>query len=71
MKYNKSPGSDGLPAEFYKTFWQDINKDLLESINQSYDTGTLSPTQKRNILFLLFKKNDIKHLLKTGDLSAY
>ena len=63
MKNNKSPGSDGLPAEFYKTFWQDINKDLLESINQSYDTGTLSPTQKRSILSLIFKKND-KHLLK-------
>ena len=63
MKNNKSPGSDGLPVEFYKTFWQDINKDLLESINQSYDTGTLSPTQKRSILSLLFKKND-KHLLK-------
>ena len=24
MKDNKSPESDGLPSEFYKTFWQDI-----------------------------------------------
>ena len=63
MKNKKSPGSNALPVEFYKTFWQDINKDLLESINQSYDTGTLSPTQKRGILSLLFKKTD-KHLLK-------
>ena len=56
MKNNKSPGSDRLPVEFYKAFWPDINKDLLESINQSYDTGTLSPTQKRSIVSLLFKK---------------
>ena len=63
MKSNKSPGSDGLPAEFYNTFWPEIKKDLIESLNQSYDSGSLSPTQKRSMLSLLFKKND-KHLLK-------
>ena len=25
MESNKSPGSDGLLAEFYKVFWNDIN----------------------------------------------
>ena len=53
MKLNKSPGSDGLPVEFYKTFWSDIKNDLIDSLNQSYDEGTLSPTQKRSILSLL------------------
>jgi len=29
MAPNKSPGSDGLPAEFYKVFWEDIKQFLL------------------------------------------
>ena len=63
MKNNKSPGSDGLPVEFYKTFWQELNPMLLDSLNSSYEVGELSPSQKRRILFLIFKKND-KHMLK-------
>ena len=30
---NKSPGSDGLPAEFYRFFWPDICHDLVASYN--------------------------------------
>ena len=63
MKNNKSPGSDGLSVEFYKTFWPQIKNDLIDSLNLAYDNGSLSTTQKRSILSLLFKKND-KHLLK-------
>ena len=63
MKNNKSPGSDGLSVEFYKTFWPQIKNDLTDSLNLAYDNGSLSTTQKRSILSLLFKKND-KHLLK-------
>ena len=63
MKINKSPGSDGIPVEFYKTFWQDINLLVIDSLNSSYDKGELAGTQKRGILSLLYKKSD-KHLLK-------
>ena len=28
---NKTPGTDGLPAEFYRFFWPDICHDLLAS----------------------------------------
>ena len=63
MKINKSPGSDGIPVEVYKTFWQDINLLVIDSLNSSYDKGELAGTQKRGILSLLYKKRD-KHLLK-------
>lgn len=58
MKLNKSPGSDGLPVEFYKTFWEDIKILLTDSLNFAYQVGELSISQKRGILNLLYKKND-------------
>ena len=63
MKNNKSPGCDGIPVEFYKTFWADIHTFLIDSLNDAYQVGELSTTQKRGILSLIFKKND-KELLK-------
>ena len=31
MEMGKSPGTDGLPAEFYKVFWNDVSTHLLAS----------------------------------------
>lgn len=53
---NKFSGSDGLPVEFYKMFWDDIKSLLVESINSAYLNGEFSPTQKRGILNFIFKK---------------
>ena len=55
MKNNKSPGSDGIPIEFYKTFWADIHSVLIDSLNSAHETGELSGTQKRGILCLCTK----------------
>ena len=65
MESNKSPGSDGLPAEFYKVFWNDINQYLLNALNCAYTKGLLSITQRRGLITLIPKKN------KPTNLEAY
>ena len=46
MECNKTPGSDGLPAEFYKVFWNDIADLFIKSLNYANQTGQLSVTQR-------------------------
>lgn len=53
----KSPGIDGIPIEFYKVFFEEIKKPLLESFNFSYNLGFLSETQKEGIITLLLKQD--------------
>ena len=36
MESNKSPGSDGLPAKFYKVFWNDVHHYLLKVAYYSF-----------------------------------
>ena len=59
MEPNKSPGSDGLPAEFYKVSWKD-------AFNYAYTKGLLSVTQRRGLITLIPKKNKPMNLIKTG-----
>ena len=59
MQPNKSPGEDGLPIEFYRFFWNDIKSYLFASHKYSLESGSLSITQKRGVISLLPKKNDL------------
>ena len=61
---NKTPGTDGLPAEFYRFFWPDICHDLLASYNFAFQHGTLSISQRRGIISLIPKKSKDKTLLE-------
>lgn len=63
FKNNKSPGTDGLTAEFYKFFWSDIRKYLLESYDYSYRSESLSIDQRRGILTLIPKKDKDRTIL--------
>ena len=42
FKNGKTPGTDGLTAEFYKFFWADIKRYLLDSINFALENGIMS-----------------------------
>ena len=63
LNLNKAPGADGLPAEFYKTFWPLLRVHIRELFNTCYDLETLSDSQTNATLKLLYKKDD-KHDLK-------
>ena len=58
FKQNKSPGSDGLPVEFYKQFWHLLKDHMTSVFNEALDNEKLSDSQRQGILTLLHKKGD-------------
>ena len=59
----KSPGSDGLSSEFYKVFWDDINLDVVASINYDFKKHQMSICLKRGIITLVLEKDKPTSLL--------
>ena len=61
---NKVPGKDGLPVEFYKTFWGTVGELLVKYYNESYEKGEMSFSQKQVIITLINKKDQDRCDLK-------
>ena len=59
LSCGRSPGIDGLLAEFYKTFWTLLGEDLMEVFQGCLDSGTLPLSCTRAVLTLLPKKGDL------------
>jgi len=64
MKNNKTPGTDGLPAEFYKIFWHEVKPFLIRSLNHSMNKGELSICQKQGIITCLPKTESNREFMK-------
>ncbi len=64
MDQNKSPGQDGLPAEFYRVFWVDISDLLMKVYNNAFALGRLPISQRTGIISLLPKKDRDGLLIK-------
>jgi hypothetical protein len=64
MQNGKSPGIDGLPVEFYKIFWKNIKKLVMDSFSYSYENENMSISQKQSIITLLPQKNNDIRFLK-------
>lgn len=57
FKKRKSPGEDGLPLEFYQTFWDILEHDLLVVFNEFDDLDKLPNSFRTGIVTLLHKKD--------------
>ena len=53
MARGKSPGSDGLPMEFYVKFWPILGTELVNVLNSCYLSGVMSLTQRRGLISLI------------------
>ena len=62
LQGGRAPGLDGLPADFYKSFWSIIGEDLLEVVNESLREGRLPLSCRRAVITLLPKKGDLQEL---------
>lgn len=62
MENNKAPGADGLPKEFYTTFWDVLKAPLLTMYKEGLAKGTLPASLREGTISLLFKKGDKKDI---------
>ncbi|KAM7281216.1 hypothetical protein ISCGN_006079, partial [Ixodes scapularis] len=53
MKVGSAPGPDGLPAEFYVTFWDVLANPLVQLVNGFLETGEVPPSSRRGRVILL------------------
>ena len=61
---DKTPGTDGLPAEFLRYFWPELQSSIVGSFNYAFQNGSLSISQRRGIISLIPKKNKDKTILE-------
>ena len=60
----KAPGNDGLTAEFYKAFWPLLGNLVVDCLNEAYECGEPSTSQKMAIIKLIEKKGKDKMYIK-------
>ena len=64
MKNNKSPGTSGFSADFYKVFWKQLGTFVVRAINFGFLKGELSVTQQHGLIVCIPKENKCRNYLK-------
>ena len=59
MKNGSAPDPDGIPVEFFKTFWPDVKCLFMNSLHYSHTIGILSPTRRQCTISLIHKGKDV------------
>ena len=54
----KSPGEDGFTVEFYRSFFDILGNDLVDSLNTAHEKGQLSISQRRGVITLIPKEEE-------------
>ena len=62
QKNNKSPGNNGLTAEFYKHFSNDVAPTLLDLYNSWNELGIMSTSSRTGTISVIYKKGDKKDI---------
>ena len=63
MKSNKSPGTSGFNADFYKVFWVELGDFIVRALNEAYNINSLSETQTQGLITCIPKGNKPKEYL--------
>lgn len=58
MRDERAPGSDGLPKELYRGFWDVLGQDLVDVHRAILERGALSPSMRKGTVALLFKAGE-------------
>ena len=67
MQRNKAPGADGLPYEFYVSFWDEVAPMLKRALCTAFTTGQLPELMQQGIITLIHKGKGLDRTL----LSSY
>ena len=62
QRNNKSPGNDGLTAEFYKQFLNELAPNLLEVYDSWKQLGIIGTSSRTGIISAIYKKGDRKDI---------
>jgi hypothetical protein len=58
LSSGKAPGVDGLPVEFYKTFWPSIVDAYMDLLLECLESKELPLTMRTSVITLIYKKED-------------
>ena len=61
---NKAPGNDGIPIESCKTFWPLISEPFINCVNECFEKGEMSCSQKQAVITLIEKKGKDRSFLE-------
>ena len=62
VKSDKSPGEDGIISEFYVIFWNIIQEEFCTLLQEIFNDKTLSDSQYKGVLTLLFKGGERENI---------